>query len=145
MPAINSRAALLGYLIALGMISAMFTVGWQSGSPMMDSRLDKPGVPIGKSAFLKAGSLTYSSAELRSWNDGGAIVDFVIANGTHRNYSTITVVVILLGKNGERASQRATLFNLEQTTDGRSVARFEKLDFAVDDIIFEVVDSQDLY
>lgn len=128
--------------IVLTILTLMLFLACESSSPTIQTGQEQQGVPIGKSVFLKAGSFTYKSVEIRPWNDGGAIVDLIIMNGTHRDYNMVMVRVILLGKNGERASQNLPIGKLASTNDRRSIARFKTLDFAVDDIIIEVVDAK---
>ena len=118
------------------------TLACHSNFPKIQTGQETQGVPIGKSPFLKSGTFSYQSAELRSKKNGETIVEFVVMNGTHRDYFMVSVNVILLGANGQRASQRVPLGPIESGRNRRSVARFKELDFGVEDIVIEVVDAK---
>ena len=132
---VRAGAVVLGTILCVALGACLPT------QPPVGTARDPSGVPVGKSAFTRAGSFSYEYSELRPTKDGGVILDFAVVNGTHRSYSMVTANVGLYARGAKGLSQRVVIGPIRKGDNRRAVARFGVIDFEVEDIVIEIVDA----
>jgi hypothetical protein len=96
------------------------------------------GKPIGRSRHLRSGHFSYRLGSVE--RDGTRLrVGIRFSNGTHRNYNSVMLRVVLLGDQGESLAVRLPAGGIRAEQTKPLVAQIEDVTFQVRDVTLELI------
>ena len=103
--------------------------------PDLDGRV---GVPVGRSVHLRSGHFTYRLGDIQR-NGGDLRVDLRLSNGTHRDYDSVLLRLILFGRGGEIRAVRVPAGAILSGQTKPLVGRIDDVAFPVRDVTLELI------
>ena len=87
---------------------------------------------------MRSGHFTYRLGDVER-NQDRVRVGLRFSNGTHRNYGTVMLRVVLFGEDGEIRAVRLPVGGIRAEQTKPLVARFDDVTFRIEDVTLELI------
>lgn len=124
-------------LLGLAILGCAALLACGGNGPAAESA-SRGGTPLGRSSHPRSGQFTYRLSAIEQ-HGSEVRVDFSISNGTHRDYNSVLIRVVLFGNSGEIRTVELPIGAMRAEQRRPRVARLEDVPFQVRDITLELV------
>jgi hypothetical protein len=123
--------------IRFSILAFSLMVGCATAGPTPEDTA-RSGTPLGRSSHLRSGQFTYRLGGIEQ-RGSDVRVDFSISNGTHRDYNSVLIRVILFGDGGGIRTVELPIGAIRAEQSKPQVARIDEVPFRVRDLTVELV------